>query len=261
MFVPWISTTRWRSSPRGTRASTTADAPGLREVVGEELAQPRAVVEGDEFLEMLADEVLGLEAEDALRRRRHVADTCRPASRSRSRRRCCGSSALKRASAERVARPVWTATDSAVTIAWRANRRPAAMHTTQAISPAGSPKLPSCRIEQCVAGEHQGRVGRERRERRAALGRVHRRRAALGCAGNRGAPRPRRPRSRRDAAARRMADGVPAAAACASSRREPTSAPSASAKATSPGQPCQSERRSSRIRGKHADHGVEADGP
>ena len=53
-------------------------------------------------------------------------------------------SALKRASAERVASPVWTATASAVAIAWRANSRPAAMHTTQAMMPAGSPKLPPC---------------------------------------------------------------------------------------------------------------------
>ena len=46
--------------------------------------------------------------------------------------------------AERVASPAWAASDSAAAIAWRANRRQAAMHTTQAMMPAGSPKLPSC---------------------------------------------------------------------------------------------------------------------
>ena len=56
--------------------------------------------------------------------------------------------ALKRASAERVASPVWTATESAVAIAWRANRRPAEMQTTQAMRPAGSPKLPLCSIRR-----------------------------------------------------------------------------------------------------------------
>ena len=47
---------------------------GLRKVARQEFPQPRAIVEGHEFLEALPDQVLGREAEDALGRRRHVAD-------------------------------------------------------------------------------------------------------------------------------------------------------------------------------------------
>ncbi len=54
-------------------------------------------------------------------------------------------SAAKRASAERRARPVCSATARAVANAWRANSRPAAMQTTQATTWAGSPRLPVCR--------------------------------------------------------------------------------------------------------------------
>ena len=53
------------------------------------------------------------------------------------------------------------------------------MQTTAAINPAGSPKFALVQDEERVAREHQRRVGHERRERRAALDRVHRRRAAL----------------------------------------------------------------------------------
>ena len=149
------------------------------EVAAQEFAEPGPVVEGHELLEMLADQVLGRKPEDPLRSGRHVSD------------RSFGSH--DRDHVRRVA-------DQGVEAGFgRARREPGLQRHSQrrcdrlarkeqarrdADDPGNEPgriaEASLMQFEERIAGEHERCIRHERSKWRAALGRVHWRRASLG---------------------------------------------------------------------------------
>ncbi len=230
-----------------------------REVAGDELAQPRAIVEHHEFVEVLADQVLRREAEDPLRGRRHVVDG---AIRGDDR------DDVRRVADQRVEARLGRARCEAGLDRHREGGHDRLPREQQARGDADHPgdqagglaEAAAVQDEQRVTGEHQRGVGRQRGDRGAALGRVHRRRAPLGAqvieVRRHGEGRDRadmqRHRVRRDVAER----GCVGLEQAGADQRTEGQRKGDMRRPVLPVRAAQQQDR-----GQHADHGVEAERP
>ncbi len=150
-----------------------------REIAGEKLAQPGTVVECNQVVQLLADQVLRREAEDALGGRRHIAD---PAVR------CDDGDDIRGIADERVESRFGRTRGKSGLDGNREHGRECLAREQQPRRDADDPGDETGRLaetagmqhQERIARKHQRRIRHEWREWRSALGGIYRRRAPLG---------------------------------------------------------------------------------